>query len=335
MSRAATLVCWMDAARWYRWFAENEAAGSSPRYERLAHAVADSDELLGWLDQLPAPKRQPNLLFATVRYLGGNTDSVDQFVEFVRANESDVAATMLARSTQTNEAARCAAFLPVLAEIDAEIALIEVGAAAGLCLFPDRYAYRYDTRPPLGEAPLEIHVDTAESLRPPQRLPYVSWRAGLDLNPLDVSDPEDLSWLQACVWPEHDERRRRLDLAAQIVAADPPRIDRGDLRNATLALIDQAPRDATKVVFHSAVLAYVDEASRRDFATTMIRTVQECGDVMWLSNEGPTAVADLDPSTSSVTPPRRSAHFHLARNGSELLALTDPHGRWLRWAQHE
>jgi hypothetical protein len=51
---------------------------------------------------------------------------------------------MLARSTQTNEVARCAAFLPLLADLDAELALIEVGASAGLCLFPDRYAYSYD-----------------------------------------------------------------------------------------------------------------------------------------------------------------------------------------------
>ena len=323
----------MDTARWYRWFAEHEAAGSSPRYERLAHAVADSDELLGWLNELPASKRQPNLLFATVRYLGGSTDSVGQFVEFVRSDESAVAETMLSRSTQTNEAARCAAFLPILAAIDTDVALIEVGAAAGLCLFPDRYSYRYDTSDRLGESPLEIDVDTAGTLRPPQRLPEVSWRAGLDLDPLDVSNTEDLSWLRACVWPEHDERRRRLDLAAQIVAADPPRIDRGDLRDATLALIEEAPRQATKVVFHSAVFAYVDEASRRDFATSLMRTIEERGDVIWLSNEGPTAVADLDPSTTSVKPPTSGAHFHLGRNGNELLALTDSHGQWLRWAR--
>ena len=322
----------MDAAVWYRWFAENEAAGSSPRYERLAHAVADSDVLLEWLDRLPAAKRQPNLLFATVRYLGGPTHSVEEFVEFVRNNASEVEATMSSRSTQTNEAARCAAFVPVLAEIDGDVALIEVGASAGLCLFPDRYAYRYDGGEALGESRLEVHVETANTVRPPQRLPEVSWRAGLDLDPLDVSDADDLSWLQACIWPEHAERRQRLDLAAEIVGTDPPRIDRGDLRDATRALIDDAPRDATKVVFHSAVLAYVDEPSRRAFCTAMRHLVEERNDVVWLSNEGPTAVADLDLSASPEPPPGTGAHFHLGRDGAELIALTDSHGRWLRWA---
>jgi hypothetical protein len=320
----------MDTASWYRWFAEHEARGSSPQYERLAAAVAERDDLLGWLTQLPEAKRQPNLLFASVRFLGGRTDSVNGLVEFVRSNSHELAATMVARSTQTNEVARCAAFLPVLAEMDGEVALIEVGASAGLCLFPDRYAYRFDGHA-VGDSPLEIGVETAGTVSTPQRLPTVSWRAGLDLNPLDVTNDDDLRWLRSCVWPEHGDRRRRLDLAASIVAEDPPRIERGDLRDATLELIERAPRDAIKVVFHSAVLAYVDEGGRRDFATTMRRSVDDRSDVVWLSNEGPSIVADIGAAQVERMPLPVGARFHLGRNGTELVAVTDPHGRWLRW----
>ena len=110
----------MDTAAWYRWFAEHEARGSSPRYERLADAVAGSDELLRWLERLPEAKRQPNLLFASVRFLGGGTGSVAEFVDFIRTNADELAATMRSRSTQTNEVARCAAFVPLLAELDAK-----------------------------------------------------------------------------------------------------------------------------------------------------------------------------------------------------------------------
>lgn len=319
----------MDTAAWYRWFAENEARGSSPQYERLASAVAESDELIEQLSLLPGAKRQPNLLFASVRFLGGPTDTVERFVDFVRSNSDELAATMLARSTQTNEVARCAAFLPLLADLDAELALIEVGASAGLCLFPDHYAYSYDGER-VGESPLEIKVDTATTVPVPQRLPTVAWRAGLDLNPLSVTDDEDLAWLRACIWPEHTERRQHLDLAATIAAQDPPRIDQGDLRDATLNLIEEAPRNAIKVVFHSAVLAYVDEASRLDFATTMRNLVEHRSDVVWLSNEGPAVVAGIDAADASVPPPG-NAQFHLGRNGTELIAVTDPHGQWLRW----
>jgi len=319
----------MDTAAWYRWFAENEARGSSSQYERLAGAVADSDELLERLSLLPRAKRQPNLLFASVRFLGGPTDTVKGFVDFIRSHSDGLAATMLARSTQTNEVARCAAFLPLLTNLDAELALIEVGASAGLCLFPDQYAYRYDGER-VGESALEIEIDTANTVPVPTRLPTVTWRAGLDLNPLSVTDDEHLAWLRACIWPEHTERRQRLDVAATIAAQDPPRIDQGDLRDATLNLIEQAPRDAIKVVFHSAVLAYVDEASRLDFATTMRSLVENRSDVVWLSNEGPSVVAGIEAASPSVHPPGH-AQFHLGRNGTELIAITDPHGQWLRW----
>ena len=320
----------MDTAAWYRWFAEHEARGSSPRYERLAGAVADSDELLEWLSLLPVAKRQPNLLFAAVRFLGGETGSVEEFVGFVRSNSDALVATMNSRSTQTNEVARCAAFLPLLAEIEKDIALIEVGASAGLCLFPDRYSYSYDGSK-LGDSPLQINVDAAGTVPLPPRLPAVSWRAGLDINPLNVASDDDLAWLRACIWPEHHERRSRLDLATTIVVQDPPRITRGDLRDGSLELIDAAPRAAIKVVFHSAVLAYVDEASRRDFAATLLQLVDDRDDVVWLSNEGPSVVAGIDTTHASTVQHPDGAQFHLGRNGTELIALTDPHGRWLRW----
>ena len=108
----------------------------------------------------------------------------------------------------------------------------------------------------------------------------------------------------ASIWPEHTERRHRLDLAATIVAHDPPRIDQGDLRDATLNLIEDAPRDAIKVVFHSAV---------------------------WLSNEGPSVVAGIESADATSVQPPGNAQFHLGRGGTELIAVTDPHRRWLRW----
>lgn len=320
----------MDTAGWYRWFAENEARGSSPQYEQLANAVADSAELLDWLSHLPGAKRQPNLLFASIRYLGGPTDDADDLVEFVRTKSAALRTTMKSRSTQTNEVARCAAFVPMLGQLDAEIGLIEIGASAGLCLFPDRYAYSYDGKL-LGDSPLVIDVDTAGPVPIPERLPTVVWRAGLDLNPLDVSDRDDLAWLRACIWPEHDERRRRLDLAAAIVADDPPRLDRGDLRTATLDLIDDAPSGAVKVVFHSAVLAYVDEAGRHDFAVSMKSVLDQRADVVWISNEAPSVVAGVPEPEHRSPGSAESAQFRLGRNGTHLIALTDPHGRWIEW----
>jgi hypothetical protein len=61
------------AARYLR-FAEGEARGRSPLYEKFARCIANDRELLGLLLELPRERRQPNLLLATVRHLFGRRE---------------------------------------------------------------------------------------------------------------------------------------------------------------------------------------------------------------------------------------------------------------------
>jgi hypothetical protein len=65
----------------------------------------------------------------------------DAFRAAALDRRAEVATTMLARRTQTNEPARCATLLPALASLRQPLAVLEVGASAGLCLLPDRYGY--------------------------------------------------------------------------------------------------------------------------------------------------------------------------------------------------
>ena len=59
-------------------------------------------------------------------------------------------------------------------------------------------------------------------------LPPVRDRLGVDLHPVDATDPEQRLWLQALVWPEHRDRFTELATALDAVAADPPEILQGD-----------------------------------------------------------------------------------------------------------
>ena len=61
----------MNIAERYRHFADFEAAGRSPLYAELAAGVSRDAEVQAWLEGLPKPKRQPNLLFAAYRLLAG------------------------------------------------------------------------------------------------------------------------------------------------------------------------------------------------------------------------------------------------------------------------
>ena len=127
----------------YLRFAEDEVRDKSPLYGEFLRGVASDREVIGFLVTLPRHKRQPNLFLAAARYLFGTPAGWAQFRHVVLENSEVLRATMLARSTQTNEPGRCATLLPVLARLPEPLALIEVGASAGLCLFPDFYAYDY------------------------------------------------------------------------------------------------------------------------------------------------------------------------------------------------
>jgi hypothetical protein len=309
----------VTTAALYAEFAARDAHRESPLYERLSHAVARDDDVLARLDTLPSAKRQPNLLFGVVRLLGGPVDDPVAFHDYAIAHWPAIEAQLRVRATQTNEAGRCAALLPVLAALPQPLALLEVGASAGFCLYPDRYSYRYgDVALGDGEPVLEC---AATGLTPPTARPEVVWRAGIDLNPLDVTDPADVAWLDALIWPEHIHRRARLRAAVDIAAADPPRLVRGDLLDDLPALAARAPAYATLVVFHTSVLFYVPPSRRAAFAAA-VRALPG----HWVAVEGP----DVLPLDGLPDPPDEALYNVLALDGRPL-AWARPHGQALVW----
>jgi len=309
------------AAENYRAFAA-EAHGRSPQYEELARAVAGDPLVLRFLYRLPAAKRQPNLLFAVARYLLGQPADITSLRTLVRDRGGELAAAMHARRTQTNEPARCATLLPAIAQLPQPVALLEVGASAGLTLLPDRYSYDYNGRRLTGtdkDAPV-LACDARGPAPIPAAVPEVCWRAGLDLNPIDVTSDADVRWLECLLWPGETGREERLAAAVEAARRDPPPVYRGDLLTDLPRLADQAPPGVTLVIFHSAVLAYLSMPQRARFATAVAAL-----DAVWLSNEAPGVL----PGSAVGADDQRD--FVLVRDGGTPLAVTDSHGTWLDW----
>jgi len=317
-------TCMSRLSKAYADFADQEAGPRSPLYAEICHGVANDRALLAKLVELPLEKQQPNLLLAAAKYLFGTACDWREFRERVETHSDAILVVILARRTQTNEPARCATLLPLLALLPQPLALLEVGASAGLCLLPDKYAYDYGGRrvgPTNGEtnAPL-FHCTINDATPVPKKNLEVAWRAGLDLNPLNVSDDDDVRWLHALVWPGEGERDRLLDEALAVARRDPPRVVRGDLRHDLAALAAEAPKNATLVVFHTAVLAYVREASDRD---AFVQSVKQLG-AQWVSNES----ANLSHVPDLMLRPWE--RFLLSLNGIPQ-AYTDAHGTAIDW----
>jgi len=307
----------------YRAFGR-EARGRSPAYESLAVSVAGDGLVLRFVGALPPAKRQPNLLFAAARYLLGGPPDIGRLRVLIERSGAELSRVMLARRTQTNEPARCATILPALAREPGPLALVEVGASAGLTLLFDRYSYDYGGHTITGSDPdaPTLRCSVRGPVPLPAQLPGIVWRAGLDLDPLDVARGDDVRWLSCLVWPGESDREERLAAAIASARRDPAPVYRGDLRTDLPALAAQAPAGATLVVYHSAVLAYVAPEDRARFA----RAVPGLG-ASWLSNEAPGVVPGIQVDADAVP----EGAFVLGNGGQTPLAFTESHGAWVHW----
>jgi hypothetical protein len=104
-----------------------------------------------------------------------------------------------------------------------------------------------------------------------------------------------------------------------------PLLVKGDLLVDLTALAAQAPKDATLVVFHSAVLAYVSDLAAR------MRFVDMVGDLgaVWVSNEAPNVFPAISAKTDIA---RGRGRFLLAADGNPV-AWTQSHGATIEWLQ--
>jgi hypothetical protein len=315
----------------YAEFADH-CEGESPCFVEWARGVAGDEAVLAWIDRLPGLKKQPNIVFAAARWHGAPAPGpYAAFREALLSDDGSIEATIMARSTQTNEVGRLATLLPAFGLVapDEPVALLEAGASAGLNLYADRWGYAWSTPAGVVELgpPPRLPCAVTGPAPIPSRLPEVAWRGGVDLNPLDVTDAEEMRWLETLVWPEQDDRRERLRHAVELAAHDPPRVVRGDLLEELPTLVQEASGFGSVIVFHSAVAAYLPLDQRHRLQGLMTGLVAE-GRCHWVSNEAPNVLPDL---LATIPEQERHAHHFVLGVDGRLVARTHGHGHYLEW----
>ncbi len=316
------------ATRYARFAAE--APARSPLYAEWAAGVACDPTIAGILARIEPTHRQPPLVFAVSRLLGAPESSYAHWAAWIRAHADAVVTECGRRSIQTNEPLRCAALLPALALVDGPIALLELGASAGLCLYPDRYSYRFvgadrtvRLDPVTGPSAVQLECALRGPRRPPRlALPEIVWRGGIDVNPLDAADADDRRFLTTLVWPGESGRADRVRAALDIVAADPPVLVAADATDpdvlARVAAL--APAEATLVVSTPGVLPHIPRVGRE----RLIEAVRGM-DAEWITIDPPD-LHDWHPPLDAST----WGGFVLGRNGIPVAAV-DPLGGFVEW----
>lgn len=318
-----------DISQSYRFHAAEMS--TSACFQAWAIGVADDPEVLELLRELPTGKQQANLVFAAARWHGLDPGPYASLRDLLLGPEwPAVRETILARRTQTNEVARLTALTPALTMFgDEPLALVELGASAGLCLYPDRYDYVWEGAGAIhGSGGPTLRTMATGNVPVPVGAPRITARVGVDLNPLDVTDEDDVAWLLTLIWPGHDERRDRLAAAIEVTGSDPPQLLAGDmLDQLDSALAIATASGGTPVVHHSAAAAYLDERDRLALEERM-RTLVAAGRCHWISLEGRRVI----PSLAATAPSSPDAdHLLCLAVDGQAVGWVQGHGMSLSW----
>lgn len=280
----------------FKIFAKEECEKSSPLYEYLSYKIAEDDDLITLASNIPLGQPVPNLFFASIQYLLMSTQhplkdyyasfstepkclelSFPYFKQFVLSNEKALLQLFHSKLVQTNEVRRCAYLYPMMTEIYAThqkpLALIEIGASAGLQLAMDFYNYEYNGKDFIKNSDCDVMIQS-ENIGIP--LPYsiytkpnIQKRIGLDLNPINVNDPEQLKWLQALIWPEHENRSQLLLTSAKVVNKLNIELIKGDAMANIETICQSIDPTSQIVIYHTHVANQIPKQVKLEFIETL------------------------------------------------------------------
>jgi hypothetical protein len=362
-------------ARIQRRFGEFAAEYAAlPLYSSLCRHLAVDEELASLLLAARPGQARPVLWLAAVHELvlrhpdssaaqwypsvtggdgSGRGDPWPDVRQTVLEHSEEVTHTIGRRRTQTNEVNRAVHLgvgLAVAAADLAErpVALVELGASAGLLLGIDRYAVELTGASPatqLGDQRSPVRCSgtdrsgVGEQLRARGLgLPRVVGRVGVDLDPVQLDDDDAVRWLEACLWPDVPGRVERFRAARALLRADPPEVLRGDLVEDLARTVavgrQQAGPEAHIVVLSSWALNYVPVERRLELEGDLYRIAQEIAHLSWLSAEPPGCVPGVRvPANLAQDRGGTVVGVRRWRDGREVpplaLGSCHPHGQWV------
>jgi hypothetical protein len=335
-----------------------QTSNGTPFYSRIAAGIAADPDLAALLTIAPEQQRLPVLLLACVHSLvldepdselaafypnlAGPTvvvgDPMPALRAFCASHRDQLGSLLTTRHTQTNEIGRTALFLPCFGELErvvGPVAHIDVGASAGLNLLLPRYDFVYEPGGTVAAGSVvRLTCGTRGPVPVPERHPIVAAAVGIDPAPIDVRDPEQARWLEACVWPDQVERFERLGAAIGLARDLGVDVRRGDAVGDIARVVSEQATHGHPVVTTSWVMNYLTADERRSFVAELDR-IGSTTDVSFVYAESPGLCPELPgiPPASATDQPTALVIVRW-RGGRRLVshvADAHPHGAWMHW----
>ncbi|MBA8988915.1 hypothetical protein FHW23_000147 [Curtobacterium pusillum] len=325
----------MDTRERYAAYAER-IEDVSPSYAAWARSL--DDRLVALLDEVPEPKRQPELLFAVARRLGADPSDPGALRALGLEARPALVAALASATVQANDPRRLGPVVPLFAALAARVGrplgLVDAGAAAGLCSIPDRVTLDHRTgngvvrvRTAPEEPSLHLTVDVSGIELAPADAPMeIAARIALDPNPIDLAGPGAFDRLVEAVPPEATDRTALMREAARATLAAPPVRLLGALPGDLDRALDALPDGAVPVVLTTGTLVYVPGADRQRF----VDRVRERG-VHWITLERTGILAGVAATLPGDVGAADPDAFATASLDGVAMAVSDPFGVRVRW----
>lgn len=142
--------------------------------------------------------------------------------------------------------------------------------------------------------------------------PVVRSRVGIDLNSIDVRDPDGRRLLEAFLVGGGRETLEKLRRAADVVEREPVRLVEGDYVERLPEILDDLPAGGLTVVFSSHALEYLSGVSHRRL-TAVVEDAARRRDLCWLTLELPRPLRSRDHYLLELRLGRRLERRVLAR----------------------
>jgi hypothetical protein len=343
-----------ELGRRFAWHAANAYRGrtlenSSLLYAHLSQAIAEDPALLALAIDADLQQQPSNQMLGAVHFLllSGTAHPLVEFYrsltnapqppqnaytmfrDFCLAHAGAIRQIVATRGVQTNEVQRAACLAPAFALVaeraQQPLALVEIGASAGLHLLWDHYGYDYGSAGRLGDpaAPVQLRCLVVGARQPPvpAQFPRITSRIGIDLMPVDVHNDEAVRWLRALIWPEHIDRAEHFARAIATAREHPVPMIAGNAVNVLPGVLEHIPDDAALCIYHSYTLNQMPRDVREqllrliegyDHRRTIYRVSME-----WYAKQEQPQLALFTCQAGTVR--------------HELLAFCESHGRHIEW----
>ncbi|MGZ4469962.1 MAG: DUF2332 family protein [Nocardioidaceae bacterium] len=215
-----------------------------------------------------------------------------------------------------------------------QVALVELGATAGLGLLLDHYRFDYGTDL-VGDGPVHLACrllgDTPQDLHHPFT---VGSRVGLDPDPVVAADVDAVDWLLSGVWPEDVSALDRLEPALSLLREVEVDLRGGQLPDLLPAALADLPDDELPVLVGSPAPGWTP--ANDPLAAVPAQLAAAGRDLVWVMAEP--AGRALPLVTAGTVEADAAEHVLTAvtyRDGSvtdvSLLGRFDARRTWLDW----